>query len=245
MVVFSNKGLVELSDDYSSTSSIMPQKKNPDTLELVRSIAGDASAGLNGLLTTLKGLPRAYNRDLQNATPHAWNAVDAVTDAVEVAAGAVATASWDEDALAGAAGEGFSTATGVADLLAMQGVPFRKAHELVALASQRDAERTSGETASEASENGADYAALDAAAAEVLGDSLSSFVEPAAVEAALDPTESVAMRDSTGGPAPSEVVEQVASAESAITDDGDKLAKKRESLTSASAELREVTNKYD
>ncbi|WP_158058611.1 argininosuccinate lyase [Halorussus halophilus] len=229
LVVFSNKGLVELSDDYSSTSSIMPQKKNPDTLELVRSIAGDASAGLNGLLTTLKGLPRAYNRDLQNATPHAWDAADAVTDAVEVAAGAVATASWDEDALAEAAGEGFSTATGVADLLAMQGVPFRKAHEMVAIAS----------------ENGADYAALDSAAEDVLGNSLSNYVEPAAVEAALDPAESVAMRDSTGGPAPGAVAEQVAAAEVGVTADGDQLADERESLTSASAALTEVMNKYD
>ena len=65
LVVFSNKGLLDLADDYSSTSSIMPQKKNPDTLELVRATAGDAAGALQGLLTTLKGLPRAYNRDLQ------------------------------------------------------------------------------------------------------------------------------------------------------------------------------------
>ena len=245
LVVFSNKGLVELSDDYSSTSSIMPQKKNPDTLELVRSVAGEASAGLNGLLTTLKGLPRAYNRDLQNATPHAWDAVDAVTDAVAVATGAVATATWDDEALLAAAGEGFSTATGVADLLAMQGVPFRKAHELVARASQRDAEGASGGTASSASESGADYAALDAAAQDVLGDSLSAFVERTAVEAALDPAESVAMRDSTGGPAPDAVAEQVAAAESGVAADGDELAATRESLASADAGLREVMDKYD
>lgn len=207
----------------------MPQKKNPDTLELVRSIAGDASAGLNGLLTTLKGLPRAYNRDLQNATPHAWDAVDAVTDAVEVAAGAVGTATWNEESLSEAAGEGFSTATGVADLLAMQGVPFRKAHELVA----------------SASENGADYAALDSAAEDVLGNSLSQFVEPDAVEAALDPAESVAMRDSTGGPAPDEVVEQVTSVSATVAADEEKLAETRESLTSANAKLTEVMHKYD
>ncbi len=137
LVIYSNRGFVELSDDYASTSSIMPQKKNPDTLELARAVAGDAHAGLSGLLTTLKGLPRAYNRDLQRATPHAWDAIDAVTDATEVAAGAVATATWNEDVLADAAGEGFSTATGVADLLAMCGVPFRTAHEVVATAGRR------------------------------------------------------------------------------------------------------------
>src|SRR6056297_3002904 len=217
LVVFSNKGLVELSDDYSSTSSIMPQKKNPDTLELVRATAGDAAAGLNGLLTTLKGLPRAYNRDLQNATPHAWETVDSVNEAVAVAAGAAATATWDEDALGEAAGAGFSTATGVADLLAMAGVPFRKAHEMVA----------------KASENGSDYAALDAAAEEILDSPLSAYVEREAVEAALDPAESVASRDSTGGPAPEAVAAGLSAAEETVAADEAALADARASLATA------------
>ncbi|MFC4549557.1 MULTISPECIES: argininosuccinate lyase [Halorussus] len=229
LVVFSNKGLVELSDDYASTSSIMPQKKNPDTLELVRATAGDAAAGLNGLLTTLKGLPRAYNRDLQNATPHAWETVDAVSEAAEVAAGAVATASWDEAALADAAGEGFSTATGVADLLAMAGVPFRKAHEMVALAA----------------EEGADYAALDAAAEDVLGDSLSAYVEREAVEDALDPEESVAMRDSAGGPAAEAVAAQISAAEEGVADDEDALETRRGALAAAADRLRQEVNRYN
>ncbi|MFW5903318.1 MAG: argininosuccinate lyase, partial [Halolamina sp.] len=151
LIVLANRGLVELDDDYASTSSIMPQKKNPDTLELVRSTAGDANAALNGLLTTLKGLPRSYNRDLQNATGYAWEAVDAVTEATEVAGGAVATATWPETALEAAAGEGFSTATGAADLLAMGGLPFRTAHEIVAAA------------ADDATDGTPDLAAIEAA----------------------------------------------------------------------------------
>ncbi|WP_134671171.1 argininosuccinate lyase [Halorussus marinus] len=236
LAVFSNKGLVELSDDYSSTSSIMPQKKNPDTLELVRATAGDAAAGLNGLLTTLKGLPRAYNRDLQKATPHAWDAVDAVTEAVEVAAGAAATATWDEAALADAAGEGFSTATGVADLLAMQGVPFRKAHEMVANAAQR---------AGDASENGADYAALDAAAESVLGESLDAYVDRESVEAALDPEASAAARDSAGGPAPEAVATVRSDAEASVEADADALAAERDALASADERLRTEVSRYD
>jgi argininosuccinate lyase len=232
LVVFSNKGLVELSDDYSSTSSIMPQKKNPDTLELVRATAGDAAAGLNGLLTTLKGLPRAYNRDLQNATPHAWETVDAVSEAVAVAAGAVGTATWDDKALADEAGEGFSTATGVADLLAMAGVPFRKAHEMVASAAQRAAEDASGETAS-AAENGADYDALDAAAEEILDSPLSAYVERGAVEEALDPAASVASRDSTGGPAPKAVAAGLTETEETAAADEAALADARASLSEA------------
>ncbi|WP_135829954.1 argininosuccinate lyase [Halorussus halobius] len=229
LVGFSKDGVVELSDDYSSTSSIMPQKKNPDTLELVRATAGDAAAGLNGLLTTLKGLPRAYNRDLQTATPHAWESVDAVTEAVEVAAGAVATATWDEAALAEAAGEGFSTATGVADLLAMQGIPFRTAHELVA----------------EAAEEGDDYAALDAAAEEVLGDSLSAYVEREAVEAALDPAASVAARDSAGGPAPDAVAGRLSAVEDSLAADADALATERDALASADEKRRAEVSQFD
>jgi len=121
-----------------------------------------------------------------------------VTEASEVAAGAVATADWNEETLAAEAGEGFSTATGVADLLAANGLPFRTAHELVAVAAER----------------GADYDALEAAAQEVLGESLEAHVDPVAVADALDPAESVASRDSQG-PAPEAVAPQLESAREA------------------------------
>ncbi|WP_433626178.1 argininosuccinate lyase [Halomicrococcus sp. NG-SE-24] len=233
LVVYSNRGFVELDDDYASTSSIMPQKKNPDTLELARATAGDAHAGLSGLLTTLKGLPRAYNRDLQRATPHAWDAVDAVTDAVDVAGGAVATATWNEGALADAASEGFSTATGVADLLASHGVPFRTAHETVAVA----AAESEADAAPE-------YAALDAAAEDVLGEPLEAYVDREAVEAALDPAESVAGRDSPGGPAPDAVAEQLATAEAELTDDESSVAAARDALAAADDALHSEVTDY-
>jgi len=242
LVVFSNEGSVELSDDYASTSSIMPQKKNPDTLELVRSTGGDAAAGLNGLLTTLKGLPRAYNRDLQNATPHAWETVDAVAEAVSVSAGAVATATWDEESLGEAAGEGFSTATGVADLLATAGVPFRKAHEVVAESNQTvsiDNENISQEVVKRAYLD-----ALDAAAEAVLGDSLDVYVERETVADALDPESSVAARDSAGGPAAEAVAEDLTVAEEGITADEATLADEREGLAAADERLREEVSRY-
>jgi argininosuccinate lyase len=226
LVVFSNKGFVELSDDYSSTSSIMPQKKNPDTMELVRGASGDTSAGLNALLTILKGLPRAYNRDLQRAHPHAFEAVDAVREATEVAAGAVATADWREKTLADAAGEGFSTATGVADLLAMHGVPFRTAHEMVALAA----------------ETGSDYEALDGAARDVLGEPLAERVDREAVEAALDPSTSVASRDSLGGPAPGAVEAALDRSVAAVEADTETLETRRTALDSAAAKRRKEVN---
>ena len=230
LVVYSKEGYVELDDAYSSTSSIMPQKKNPDTMELVRGSAGDAAAGLNGLLSTLKGLPRAYNRDLQRAHPHAFGAIDAVTEATSVAAGAVATADWGEAALEAAADEGFSTATGVADLLAMEGLPFRTAHEIVALAAER---MEPGDDVD------ATYAALDAATREVLGEALEARVDRAAVEAALDPVESVASRDSVGGPAPSALGDELVDARAELDDDREELDARRESLDRANARLAE------
>jgi len=217
VVFFANRGFVEVSDDYSSTSSIMPQKKNPDTMELVRATAGDALGAYQGLATTLKGLPRAYNRDLQRATGHAWTAADGVTQAVEVAAGAVATAGWPADELEAAAGEEFSTATGVADALAAAGLPFRTAHEIVA----------------RAAESGADLDAVDAAAQAVTGESLSDLVEPDVVAAALDPAESVAQRDSAGGPAPAAVQAALADALDGIDADATAAGSRRESLADA------------
>ncbi|MFP8955476.1 argininosuccinate lyase [Natrialbaceae archaeon A-CW3] len=244
VIIFANRGFVDLSDDYSSTSSIMPQKKNPDTLELVRAVSGDAAAGVQGLTTTLKGLPRAYNRDLQRATPHAWSTVDTVSEATRVAAGAVATADWNEDALAAEAGAGFSTATGVADLLAANGVPFRTAHEIVAHAAEHAAERTSGEAASHAAEGGANYDAIEAAAANVLEEPLEHYVEPDAVESALDPAQSVASRDSTGGPAPEAVASQLESAATALESDTEAVQALEDDFENAHATLRSEVTTY-
>ncbi|GAB7018822.1 argininosuccinate lyase [Halostagnicola bangensis] len=230
VIIFANRGFVSLSDDYSSTSSIMPQKKNPDTLELVRAVAGDAAGEVQGLTTTLKGLPRAYNRDLQRATPHAWETVDAVTEAAEVAAGAVATADWNDNALAEEAGAGFSTATGVADLLAANGLPFRTAHEVVAHAAESDASD--------------ELEAVETAAADVLGEPLESYVALDAVEAALDPTESVASRDSQGGPAPTAVRAQLESGRGTLEADQEELDGLEDHLASAHASLREEVSEY-
>ncbi|MFC7026899.1 argininosuccinate lyase [Halomicroarcula sp. GCM10025324] len=234
VVVMASKGHVDLDDDYSSTSSIMPQKKNPDTLELVRGRTGDATAGLNGLLTNLKGQPRAYNRDLQRAGRHAWDAIDSVAESVEVAAGAVATADWPEETLAAAACEGFATATGVADLLAMAGVPFRTAHEVVAEAAAQLGP----------DEDAPDYEALSAVAEDVLGAPLAEYVEREAVEQALDPAESVAMRDSRGGPAPEAVAAQVSVAEETLATDREALTDRQTAVETAHDRRQTEVNRF-
>jgi len=228
LIEASKDGHVGLDDAYASTSSIMPQKKNPDSLELVRAVSGDAVGDLTGLLTTLKGLPRAYNRDLQRATPHAWDAVDIVTEATTVTAGAVATATWDEEACASDAGVGFSTATGVADALATAGVPFRSAHELVAEAAAGLADdATVAEQA----------AALEAAAAEHLGAPLSGFVDEEQLTTVLSPAGSVAARDSQGGPAPGAVADSLEALTADYEQHADSLERYREGLAAAEATL--------
>jgi argininosuccinate lyase len=251
LVVYSGRGYVEISDDYASTSSIMPQKKNPDTLELVRAAAGEAAGALGGLLTTLKGLPRSYNIDLQEATPHAWTAVDAVPEALDVATGALATAEWNEDVLSEEAAAGFSTATGVADRLAMAGVPFRTAHEVVARAAQGAATGASGEAASESAtaaetlEGDPDVASLEAAAQDVLDGSLTDYVDRETLDATLDPAESVAMRDSRGGPAPAATEASAKRARKRLDDDRGTVADREAAVAAAAETLQREVRRYD
>jgi argininosuccinate lyase len=232
VVIFANRGFLDLDDDYASTSSIMPQKKNPDTLELARARVGDASGAFASLVATLKGLPRAYNRDLQRATGSLWDAVDAVGPAVEVTVGAVATAEWDENALEAGAAEGFSTATGVADRLAMAGVPFRTAHEVVATA----AERADGETP--------DMATLEAAFETVVGESLAEVADPDHVAAALAVEESVAMRDSRGGPAPAALTASLERAHEGLDADRAALDSRRSAVEDAADGLGAEVARY-
>jgi len=123
-------GFVRLHDSYSTGSSIMPQKKNPDIAELARGKAGRLVGDLTGLLTTLKGLPLAYNRDLQEDKEPVFDQVDQLTVLLPAFAGMVATLTFDTDRLAALAPQGFSLATDVAEWLVREGVPFRVAHEV-------------------------------------------------------------------------------------------------------------------
>jgi argininosuccinate lyase len=123
-------GFVRLDDAYSTGSSIMPQKKNPDVAELARGKAGRLIGDLTGLLTTLKGLPLAYNRDLQEDKEPVFDQVDTLTVLLPAFAGMIATLRFDTERMASLAPQGFSLATDIAEWLVRQGVPFRVAHEV-------------------------------------------------------------------------------------------------------------------
>ena len=121
---------IELSDAYTTGSSIMPQKKNPDMAELVRGKTGRVYGDLMALLTTLKGLPLAYNKDMQEDKEPIFDACDTVTASLKVFAGMVRTMKANTDAMRKAAGEGFINATDLADYLVGKGIPFRDAYKI-------------------------------------------------------------------------------------------------------------------
>ncbi|TNU77209.1 argininosuccinate lyase [Miniimonas arenae] len=190
-------GFVTLDDGYSTGSSIMPQKKNPDIAELARGKAGRLIGDLTGLLATLKGLPLAYNRDLQEDKEPVFDAVNQLEVLLPAVAGMVATLTFHTDRLAELAPQGYSLATDVAEWLVRQGVPFREAHELA----------------------GACVRACEAhtppIGLEELADAELAAISPRLVpqvREVLTVAGSIASRNGRGGTAPLRVVEQLASA---------------------------------
>ncbi|WP_137846186.1 argininosuccinate lyase [Microbacterium sp. 2FI] len=184
-------GFVRLDDGFSTGSSIMPQKKNPDIAELARGKAGRLIGNLTGLLATLKALPLAYNRDLQEDKEPVFDSVRTLEVVLPAFAGMVATLRFDTDRMAELAPQGFSLATDVAEWLVKRGVPFRDAHEisghLVRVCEQRGIE-------------------LDEVTDELLA-SVSTHLTPD-VREVLTIEGSVASRTGVGGTAPVRVAEQ-------------------------------------
>jgi argininosuccinate lyase len=141
-VIFASQefAYVVLPDEYSTGSSLMPQKKNPDSWELIRGKTGRITGALLGLLTTLKGLPTSYQRDLQEDKEALFAAHDQVAVMVTVAAGALETTKFNAERLTAAASNPVLLATEAADYLVHKGVPFRQAHDIVGKV-LREAER--------------------------------------------------------------------------------------------------------
>jgi len=124
-------GFIELSDAFTTGSSIMPQKKNPDVAELIRGKTGRVYGALMSILTTMKGLPLAYNRDLQEDKAPVFDALDTVKACVDILSKMLASLTINKDAIGVTARKGFLTATELANYLVDKDVPFRAAHEIV------------------------------------------------------------------------------------------------------------------
>jgi len=225
-------GFIELDDRYSSTSSIMPQKKNPDIAELMRAKTGTVHGALVSVLTICKALPYSYNRDLQEATPHLWRSVDTVRSSVRMATGMVKTMGIKKDAMNRASHIGFMTATELADILVQTAdIPFRTAHHIVGSIAK------SGQTPT--------LVILDELSLEIIHEKLSDRgITEEAITNALDPIENIWKRSVQGGPAPNETKRQIAVIKkklSNIQKDISVLYDKREK---ASDKLEKVCQKY-
>ncbi len=124
-------GFLALGDSFTSGSSIMPQKKNPDAAELLRAKAPRVAGHFNALLGVMHALPLAYNKDMQEDKEHLFDTVDTLNLCLDAATGMLRSATFDRERLAGAAADEFLAATDVADLLVRRGVPFRESHAIV------------------------------------------------------------------------------------------------------------------
>ncbi|GAA4972283.1 argininosuccinate lyase [Kineococcus glutinatus] len=198
---------VVLHDSWSTGSSIMPQKKNPDVAELARGKAGRLIGDLTGLLATLKGLPLAYNRDLQEDKEPVFDAVDTLEVLLPAVAGLVATLTFDTDRMAELAPQGFALATDIAEWLVRQGVPFRDAHAVAGACVRRCEERGAAE--------GRPVELWDLTDDDLAG--ISPHLTPD-VRGVLSTEGSLASRDGVGGTAPVRVAEQLDAARDALAE---------------------------
>jgi argininosuccinate lyase len=208
-------GFVRVADAYSTGSSMMPNKRNPDPAELVRGRSARTIAALTAVLGLLKGLPLGYQRDLQEDKPPLFGAVATYEASLGIMAGLVATLAIDRDRMRAAADEGYTTATAAADALVRRGVPFRAAHHVVGALVGR-AERDATPTIADLP---------DAAFVEALRGSDDATAQSLAdqpdiaelIRAAASIEGSLAAADVIGGTAPNRVAAALAAARSRLS----------------------------
>jgi argininosuccinate lyase len=194
-------GFVELHDAYATGSSLMPQKKNADTLELIRGKSARVLAGLTNILSLLKGLPLAYDRDLQEDKGVLFDAVDTTSDCLVLAGRVVATLRVRADKMKVATAQGFLTATEIADALVLRGVAFAQAHEQV------------GKLVKYCVDENRTFANLTLQEGRRLIPSWDQALVRTAVSAEL----SVRRKNAVGGTSPAQVARQLANAKRALT----------------------------
>ncbi len=223
---------IELDDRYSSTSSIMPQKKNPDIAELMRAKTGTVNGALVSVLTICKALPYSYNRDLQEATPHLWRATDSVRSSVRMAEGMVRTLKVKKERMKKMSDTGFMTATELADtIVRTTGIPFRTAHHIVGSCAKAGKIPTLQE--------------LDELSLKITGERLSDKgLSEQAVKEALDPFDNIRKRNISGGPAPEETGRQITSLWKKLDGIKDAVSNIRKKTDSASEMLEKACLQY-
>jgi argininosuccinate lyase len=216
---------VDLDDAFCSTSSIMPQKKNPDTAEIMRAKTGSVFGAFTAAFLTVKGLPMSYNRDLQELTPHLWRGMQDANESLHLLIDMLSSATFDTDRMKEEAGKGFSTATELADsLVRTYGLPFRTAHTIVGRAVQK---------------GNLSLSTLEEAAREVGGGI--SLVEKGLTQKNIDDVlavrYSIALRKAPGGPAPSAIRITIGERKKQLEVDSSHIDKRLATLSKAKEEM--------
>ncbi|AFC99291.1 argininosuccinate lyase [Methanocella conradii HZ254] len=223
-------GFVELDDAYASTSSIMPQKKNPDVLELVRGRCGTVIGHMVSAFTIVKGLPYSYNSDLQEVTPQLLRSFEISRSSTRILAGAVSTLKVNRDEMARKSTMGFTTATEIADtIVRATGLPFRTAHGIVGRLARGGGDPSLDD--------------VDEASMAMIGRKLSDMgLTEEMLEEAKDPMKNVERRKILGGPAKSAIRKKLAAENARLKADEKALAALREKLDEASGELSRIVD---
>jgi argininosuccinate lyase len=192
-------GYIEIADEYASPSSVMPQKKNPCSLELIRARSGKVYGSLLRLLTLLKGIPMGYNRDLQESKPPLWESFDVAKSSLAVMDGVYATLRVNADSFAKGCEKGFLTALDLAEVIVREaGISFREAHAIV------------GKLVKSKSESGKTFRDVTAEELTKMVEEVSGkVVDGFCLKAALDPYKALRSRVSRGSPSPAETMRMV------------------------------------
>lgn len=229
-------GFVELGDEYSATSSIMPQKKNPVVAETIRAKCGSVVGEATAAFTIAKALPNAYNLDLQEMTPHLWRALDDATSSVSLMAGMLSTAKFRADVLKEAVEGDMSTATELAnELVRAHGVPFRQAHQIVGELVRVAVEKNVG---------------LEQAAEDSLGDVSKKItgraikIDKARLRAVLDALKTLTLIGSAGGANPKFTTRQMVQDKKDIQTLDNWLKEKENKLNESTTSLRGEVRSY-
>lgn len=221
-------GFVELDDAYASTSSIMPQKKNPDILELIRGRSGSVIGHMVAAFTIVKGLPYSYNSDLQEVTPQLLRSFEISRSSVRIMTGAVSTLKINKKEMARKSTMGFTTATEIADtIVRATGLPFRTAHGIVGRLARGDGDPTLKD--------------VDEASMAMIGKKLSDMgLTGNMLDEAKDPMKNVERRSLLGGPAKAAIEGKITKEQDRIKADTKVLSGLQQKLEKADKELSEA-----
>jgi len=227
--------IIDLPDEFSSTSSIMPQKKNPEVLEVIRARTGHVIGDLVSSLTVMKALPSSYNLDLQEVTPRVWNALETMGRALRMLSSLMPSLKVNSDVFE-RSDLTFTTATQLANMLVRKhSVPFRTAHNIVG-ALVRDLiekDESLGDVSPER---------LDETAKRVGGIHLK--VNPEDISSAISPSVFVESHNVRGGPSKNEVLKMIASRKELLESSKSRLLERKERLRNAEKTLDHIVNSY-